>query len=450
MMMLLFLLTFDPFYFIHYSDPQIGRNSSAQPNVETAVDQIGAMEPLANFIIVAGDMGNNPENQSAVMNQWQICDSLFDLLPMPKHYSPGNNDVGYEDEGCWTPAQLQMYRNFWGQDYYSFDADSCHFIALNSTLLDTYSPHACYPYSLEQDSFLLWDLQNIQGEEYKHLFFFFHFPLYQSSPYDPNSHSVIDRPRRDSVLQYLIEYDFTAVFTGHWHQDYINFYWPSLLQTGISTCNTGSSNGYRIVKVFENGIETFSVLLYDPIDTLSLLNIVTAAVDYDTVNINVPVSFTSVVDSINFPGWINLSYKWGFGDGDSASTANASHIYSDTGHYRIIFTAYQPHDKCALYKFNIVVQDPPCIRERAQAEIDGDLLRLYVFSNIVYIDLVKSGPVTLDLFQSDGRLLDNIYSGYLGRGVHRFSIDENIPSGIYFVRVKISKDSAVRKFVYIH
>lgn len=443
-------MSFEPFYFIHYSDPQIGRNSSAQPNVETAINQIGAMEPLANFIVLAGDLGNNPENQSAVLNQWQICDSLFSLLPIPKYCAPGNNDVGYEDESCWTPAQLQMYRNFWGPDYYSFDADSCHFIALNSTLLDTYSPHACYPYSLEQDSFLLWDLQNIQYEDYKHLFFFFHFPLYQSSPYDPNGHSVVDRPRRDSILQYLIEYNFTATFTGHWHQDYVNFYWPALLQTGISTCNTGSSNGYRIVKVFENGIETFRVLLYDPVDTLSLQNIVTAVVNYDTVSTNVPVSFTSYVDSINFPNWINLSYKWQFGDGDSASTANTTHTYSDTGHYEIIFSAHHPHDKCALYKFNIVVFDPQYVQESVQTGITSELFNLHVFSNIIDIHLLKSGPVTLDLYQSDGRLLSNIHRGYLDKGTHRFMLDKNTPSGIYFVRIKIPQGSATRKFVYIH
>ena len=159
------LLSFDSFYFIHYADPQIGRNASAEPNLALAVSQINAIQPRAHFVVVAGDMANNPENQSAVLNQWRICDSLYDLLTMPVHVSPGNNDVGYEDEGCWTPVQLQLYRNFWGMDYYSFDADSCHFIALNSTLLDTYSGHACYPYSLEQDSFIRVDLQNTQSQE---------------------------------------------------------------------------------------------------------------------------------------------------------------------------------------------------------------------------------------------------------------------------------------------
>ncbi len=215
--MLLCILSFDPFYFIHYSDPQIGMSAAAQPNLATAVNQIDAMLPPAHFIIVAGDMGHNVENQVLVLEQWQICDSLFDLLSMPKYYIPGNHDVGYEDEACWTPDMLQFYRDFWGPDYYSFDTDSCHFIALNSTLLDTYNPHPCYSYSLEQDSFIRWDLQNIQSQEYKHLFFFFHFPLYILSPNDTNSHFVVDRPRRDTLLQYLIEENFTAVFTGHLH-----------------------------------------------------------------------------------------------------------------------------------------------------------------------------------------------------------------------------------------
>ena len=368
MIFLLWILSFDSFYFIHLSDPQIGRSAAAQLNLETAVNQIDAMQPPPHFIVVAGDMGNDPQNQSLVLEQWQICDSIFDLPSMPIYYIPGNNDVGYEDESCWTPERLQFYRNFWGPDYYSFDADSCHFIALNSTLLDTYSPHPCYPYSLEQDSFIRWDLQNIQSQEYRHLFFFFHFPLYLFSPAEPNSHLAVDRPRRDTLLHNLIDENFTAVFTGHWHFNYTNFYWPSLLQTGLATCED-SSVGYRVVKVFDNGIETFTIYLSNPMDSLPLVNIVTAQVDHDTVEVNNPVNFTCIVDSINFLGWSDLSYKWKFGDGDSSLAPNTSHAYADTGHYQVVFAAYELHDKCALYRFDIVVEPDQYVQENAVKDV---------------------------------------------------------------------------------
>lgn len=450
MLLLLCLLTFEPYYFIHYSDPQIGRNVAAQPNLAMAVDQINAMVPPADFVIVVGDMGNNPGDQSLVYVQWQICDSLFDLLPMPKYYIPGNNDIGYEDEPCWTPAMLQFYRDFWGPDYYSFDADSCHFIALNSTLLDTYSPHPCYPYSWEQDSFIHWDLQNIQSQEHKHIFFFFHFPLYLLSPSDPNGHAIVDRPRRDTILQYLTEYGVTSVFTGHWHLDYMNFYWPSLLQTGIATCKVDPPVGYRVVKVFENGIETFTIYLPDPVDTLPLVNIVAAAVDQDTVEVNIPVSFTCVVDSLNFPDWSNLSFKWIFGDGDSSIVPNTAHAYTDTGYYQVDFAAYELHDKCALYQFEIVVEEEVYVEEHVPVGVSDPLFRIHAFQRVIELEVTESAFVTLDLFQTDGRLLTSLLDCYVEKGFHRIELNENIPSGVYFFRLSTPNESLVRKHVLIH
>ena len=255
-MLNIFLITFTPFYFIHYSDPQIGRNAYTIPYCSLAVDQISQMRPAPDFIMVCGDLANDPTNQTTVMGQWRICDSLFDLLPVPKYYSSGNNDLGYANEGCWTPSQLALYRGFWGPDYYSLDRDSCHFICLNSTMLDTYSGHACYPYSLEQDSFLISDLAGIAAGEYRHVFLFFHFPLYVSSPTEANSGSNVDRPRRDTLLQDLINYGFTSVVTGHLHSDLMNFYGPSLLESGLATCETSmGSCGYRPFKVFKDGVE---------------------------------------------------------------------------------------------------------------------------------------------------------------------------------------------------
>lgn len=449
MTIVLVLISFDSFYFIHYSDPQIGRNEYAQPNFETAIAQISAMYPQPRFMIVAGDMGNNPENQSSVLTQWQICDSLCDLLSMPVHAAPGNNDVGYEDEGCWTPAQLQFYRNFWGSDYYSFDSDSCHFIALNSTLLDTYSGHPCYQYSLAQDSFLRADLQGALPGEYRHFFLFFHFPLYQTSPNDPNGHSVVDRPRRDSLLQEIIEYDVSAVFTGHWHVDYTNFYWPALLQTGIATCVGSGSAGYRAVKVFHNGIETFTIPLLTPIDTLPMVNIVTASVDPDTVNINMPVSFNCFVDSIDFPDWINLSYTWKFGDGDSSMSSNTTHTYADTGHYQTVIAANHFHDKCAIYRFNVVVVDDQLVQESNHPDFSSLHISTPLFQNSIELVLPESGPVMLDMYQVDGRLYDRIFKGYLEPGRHRIHLDTDIPAGVYFLRFFSPGHEIIHKYIRI-
>ena len=447
--MLNFLIAFIPFYFIHYSDPQIGVNGDlARQNMATAVGQINALTPQPRFLISAGDQANNPENFTLVQDQWRVCDSLFDLLSIPVRVAPGNNDLGYEDEGCWTPALLQAYRNFWGMDYYSFDSDSCHFIGLNSTLLDTYSGHACYSYSLSQDSFLANDLPNTPPASYRHLFMFFHFPLYQNSPAEGNSHNVVDRPRRDTVLADLIRYQAAAVFTGHWHMDWMNFYGPSLLETGITT-NQASNCGYRIVKVLDNGVETFHVLLSNPMTGVSLNRIVTADLSPDTVQTGQTVNFTCSVDSVNNPTWQGLSYYWAFGDGDSALTTNPSHIFADSGHYRVIFRAYKIHDLCALYYLPVVVTSGQEVTENINDRQNTPDFRL--IGGIVKDDFIfylpEQNKVGIYIYQADGRLVMSKNLGIQDRGRNRFELSRSLTPGIYFVRISVADRSIVGKLI---
>ncbi len=189
------------------------------------------------------------------------------------------------------------------------------------------------------------------------------------------------------------------------------------MQTGVATCEATPPVGYRVVKVFDNGIETFTIYLPDPVDSVPLVNIVTAAVDPDTVGVNVPVSFTCVVDSANFPDWSGLSYKWKFGDGDSFTVPNSSHAYTDTGNYQVVFAAYKLHDKCALYRFNIVVKGGQYVQENTTKDftsfsptVIGGLLSLPqgkkckvfdITGRIVMPDKIKPG---IYFIEADGKI----------------------------------------------
>lgn len=451
-MLNIFLITFTPFYFVHYSDPQIGRNAYTIPYCSLAVNQISQMRPAPNFIIVCGDMANDPTNQTTVMSQWRICDSLFDLLPMPKYYSSGNNDLGYANEACWTPSQLALYRGFWGPDYYSLDRDSCHFVCLNSTMLDTYSGHACYPYSLEQDSFLVGDLAGIAAGEYRHVFLFFHFPLYVSSPTEANSGSNVDRPRRDTLLQDLVKYGFTSVITGHLHSDLMNLYGPSLLESGLATCETSiGSCGYRPFKVFKDGVETYAVWLSAPVDTVPMVQIVTPEVTPDTIQPGDTVAYTCLVDSAQFPDWRGLTYQWQFGDGQTSSSANASHIYADTGHFQVVFVAYKIPHLAALYHYRIVVRTSQQVVESINHNINSPLVRIIpnVVTQYFVYELAESHPVKIDLYQPDGRLVMNRDLGVQFKGRHTFIFNRTLAKGVYFVRITVTDQIATSKLVVV-
>ncbi len=442
---LLLILSFDPYYFIHYSDPQIGKPNSWE-RCSLAVDQANAIKNRASFVIVAGDMADNPMDSATCYNQWSYCKRHLDRLLMPYHVAPGNNDIGYTWELQPNPFLLQRYRDFWGPDYYSFDSDSCHIIALNSTLLDIYSG-TLYTTSLSQDSFLRTDLQDITPDEYHHLFFFFHYQLYQYDPIaDPNDDNYVDRPRRDTLLQDIVQYTFSGIFNGHRHFDWTTFYGPAVLQTGNTTFN----NEYRIIKVFDNALETFPVLLSNPIDTVIMVKIVNADVFPDTVAIGISVSFTCVVDSANFPDWKGLTYQWDFGDGDSSTSPDTTHAYSDTGHFLVVFSARKDHERSALSHFKIVVKDANCIEENKVLAATNPALQAFSFQKFAELSLPKAGWVRLDLFQVDGRLVKRIIDGHLESGIHRVNLNDDTPSGIFFLRLATRQGTVVRKYIRIN
>jgi hypothetical protein len=440
-------LAFTPFYFIHWSDPQISLSSSAPTtNMALAVSQINAMRPRAHFAIVCGDMSDNQDNPPA---EWNICDSLFDLLLMPKYVCPGNNDLGYPNEDDWTPTRLALYRSFWGPDYYSVTLDSCHFIALNSVLLNTFSPHACYPYSLEQDSFLRYDLLNAPAGSYEHMFMFYHFPTFTTSWDEGNDvRNNICRPRRDTILAAIKEYKIPGMFAGHHHGDYLNFYDIALLQRGLTTNNGG---GYRAVKVFGDGYEMFTIPLSSPIDTVPLVKIVTIAASAETVMVGQPLDFTALVDTTHYPAWTGLGFRWFFGDGDSSNLRNPSHVYADTGHYTVHFRSYKIATLGAYYKLRIIVKPATYVSEHAEKVRDLPIRvnSLSLRSRRIVFEVPMTAVLDLRLYNPAGVLVTGSYGRRYEKGRHAFNLPAGLAGGVYFLNISNAGSSQNHKVVLI-
>ncbi len=451
MIALLIVFAFTPYYFVHNSDPQIGRSPEGEPNLDSAVAQIGRMQPAPSFIYVAGDISDNPLDSAIVHDQWTRARTRFNRLSIPKYYAAGNNDLGYPSELESVPRMLYWYRNFWGPDWYSFDRDSCHYIVLNSTLLDVASGHVHYPASLAQDSFLRSDIQSIQGRRCKHLFFLYHFPTYISTPDEANQTGNVHRPRRDTILKYVRNNGFSAILAGHIHADGQTLYRSAVLQAGLATC-TGplSSTGYRVVKAFHNGIETFTVFLSAPFDSVPMVNIVTPTASPETVVVNQTVSFQAGVDTVRFPDWRGLSFRWNFGDGDSSWVRTTSHVYRDTGNYLVAFTGYQAPRKAANYHLRIRV-NPPSLVGGARPELrDGRTVILSaVLAGAVAFETAEPGRVTLALYSSDGRKAAILMDRYLEAGRHRAAVPSRLAAGVYFVELATPFERAVKKTIHL-
>ncbi|MBI4721887.1 MAG: metallophosphoesterase [Candidatus Stahlbacteria bacterium] len=430
------------YFFIHLSDPQFYFTQMADDITDSCVVQINKLG--AAFTIVAGDLG-----MMGYPSEWTDCKQSLDRLLNPYYVVPGNHDV-------FPYFSLAQYRDFWGPDYYSFTYDSCLFIALNSPLLeDTQLPdeHA------KQDSFLFATLE--QSDNYLHKFWFFHYPLYQSSPTEASSDGNVDRPQRDTLLKYLTDYDITAVLTGHTHSNIILNYGCTDLITGFSSCGTPLPAGYRIVKVYENGVESFPVVIYTNsgfekgIDTVRDEKIVTPTISVenpvaggaDTILADSTVYFNMIIDSISYPGWSNLNYKWEFGDSNTSTARDTSHSYSDIGEYIITARAYN-QQSVASYRFKIVVKQI-CVEEsypisNHQLSISNTTIGDTDNTKLISYYLPSAAFVNLCVYDITGRRVRELYKGQQDKGVHNITVS-GLETGIYFVRLTVDKESVSTK-----
>lgn len=128
--LLLALLLLSPAAFaqatiVQISDTHIGL--STHPNdlqhLQTVVNQINAMSPQPDAVILSGDIG---ENTSA----WTTAKNTLANLKALVYYCPGNHDI--------HTTNIATYRQYFGNDYYSFKINNITFMVVDSQLLGNY------------------------------------------------------------------------------------------------------------------------------------------------------------------------------------------------------------------------------------------------------------------------------------------------------------------------
>jgi len=238
------------FTFVQVTDIHLDAVEEHGAFVKKAVNEINKIGP--DFVVVTGDLVLKADavTISQAKEWFDIYSNLISDLNMPVFNTVGNHDVvgiHYKKDISNEPGyNKEMYRDYFGPTYYSFDWGSYHCLVLDpNEFLDGYQVFKIPDYQIE---WLQKDLSYRQG---KPLLVFFHEPTRSWENYSDVFNLLNQHP--------------TKMFSGHWHLDVlIDSQGISEQVTGAlcgeywhGICPDGRSYGYRIVQVEGSSISSF-------------------------------------------------------------------------------------------------------------------------------------------------------------------------------------------------
>ncbi len=166
------------------------------------------------FTIHLGDMINPIPELPSYGEAVNCFRDIAASLNNPLHLMPGNHDIG-DKPVSWMPAgvvdkhSIDTYRKFFGTDYYSFDHSDCHFIILNSSLINTNSAHEARQRQ--------WLENDLSDNAEARIFIFTHYPPYIFRTDEPGSYDNLNEPGRSWLLNLIDAYEPEALFAAHVH-----------------------------------------------------------------------------------------------------------------------------------------------------------------------------------------------------------------------------------------
>jgi serine/threonine-protein phosphatase CPPED1 len=243
----------EPFYFIQFSDPQLGMYRADSDfvhdaaNFEFAVASANRLRPA--FVIVTGDLVNKPGDSAQVAAYHRIVAKLDRRIKL--YNLPGNHDVG----NIPTPASIAKYHRQFGPDHYVFRSGSLAGVVLNSSLLQ--QPDSAPKENAAQEKWLEDTLAALSREKGTQIVIFQHHPWFLTAPDEAAQYFNIPVATRARYLALFKRYGVRYLFSGHYHQN-------SIAHDGsIEMVTTGPvgkpfgdvpRSGFRIAVVSDSGI----------------------------------------------------------------------------------------------------------------------------------------------------------------------------------------------------
>jgi len=258
----------DNFNFVHITDFHVGdprgfaesiRETIGYKSVRRCIYEINLLNP--DFVIISGDLVFGQLYPFEYRREYKKCYDMIQMFDVPTFLAPGNHD-GYRRLG---EDGLEIWQEYFGPLYYSFDYGNYHFLSINS-----------FDWPAEQRwtiSFLSfnwgggvgnrqigWIEQDLKTNDANLTFMFMHHnPLWDTIN---DNFLGLHYKNQDILLEIIDDYNVDMVLAGHTHIDNITI----KNDTIFVTTTTPESEirvddgywGYRLIEIEDGKIKKYN------------------------------------------------------------------------------------------------------------------------------------------------------------------------------------------------
>ena len=182
---------------------------------EVALHMAAALAP--KFVVHNGDMVQEyPDNLEQFYKSMDESLEQVRACGVEPYYVAGNHDIGDKPDPT-APAShvnrevLDWYHRTFGRSWYSFDQGDCHFVVLNSQIMNGTLPDVA-----EQEA---WVEKDLAEHANKRIFILLHMPPYLFDKTEPSMghYDNLANPARAWLLNLVRVYEVEMLIAGHVH-----------------------------------------------------------------------------------------------------------------------------------------------------------------------------------------------------------------------------------------
>lgn len=170
----------------------------------------------AAFVVHLGDIVHPLPVESAHEPAVRLAARIYTGLHHPIHFVPGNHDVGDKPNALVAVPPVAdenygIFEHYWGPPYRSFDVGACHFVIVDTPVLNSGLDR-----EKAQRSWLEADLV-ASHRLGKRSFLFTHYPPFIRDRDEFEHYDNLAEPGRTWLLDLVVAHGVEAVFSGHVH-----------------------------------------------------------------------------------------------------------------------------------------------------------------------------------------------------------------------------------------